>query len=123
MIQQDIRQSLLNDPAIHAIVSDRIFLNNPIQQSGNNPYIVFSRQNKTRDMVSEQNTFQFSVFSQDLVVLQNLCDDIISFFENRKNLNGNEYFSLSLLNQTDGRSRLDNGFYWSTLTFEFKNVT
>lgn len=126
MIETDIRTAVIADPTINAIIGSgsnaRMYLKNPLREPSQ-PYIVFFRISKTRDMVREQNNFRFIAHSKDLVQLETLCDALIDFFENKKDVNNNFYFSVSLVWQNDSRERLENGFYWSMLNFEFKHTT
>lgn len=124
MIETDIRTELTQDPTISAIVSTRVFLKNPIRSEQNgNPYISFSRQDKARNMVSQTDRFQLWVFSTDVVQLETLCDAIINLFEDKRSMNNNKYFSVNLIGQTDSRERLEDSFFWSVLTYEFKQTT
>lgn len=122
MIEADLRAEILADGAVAAIIDDRMFLKAPIHKQTES-YITFHRSGsgKNRTMVSEKNRFQIAAFSYDTEELENLCKAIINALEGKRALNGNEYFSNSLINQTDSDSKLDDGFFWSILTFEFKN--
>lgn len=122
MIEADLKAALGGNAGIAAIVSSRIFLKNPINKQ-TAAYLTYNRQGKSRTMVSEQNRFQLIAFSEDTVELENLCTLIINFLENKKVLNNNFYYSCSLLGQTDSREKLDDGFFWSMLNFEFKHTT
>lgn len=122
MIEIDIRANVLGDSGVAAIVGTRMFLKKPIRKQ-TAPYLVYYRQNKSRDMVSEKNRFQIVAFSDDTVQLETLCTAVINSLEGKKVLNGNNYHSNSLVGQTDSQDKLDDGFFWSILTFEFKHTT
>ncbi|MES2395077.1 MAG: hypothetical protein V4549_03700 [Bacteroidota bacterium] len=119
MIETDFRFELINNGAVTAIIGSRLFLRDPIRPQTSS-YAIYYRQVKNRDMVSEKNRFQITAFSKDTLELENLCQAIINALEGKKVLNSNAYYSNSLLGQTDSRIKLDDGFFWSILTFEFK---
>ncbi len=122
MIETDLRTELLAEASISNIISTRMFLRKPIDVQ-TLPYIEYNRDLKSRDMVSELNRFKIFAFSKDMVQLETLATNIINFLEGKRKLNGNLYFSISLDNQTDAATKLEDGFYWSSLTFTFKNTT
>lgn len=122
MIETDLRTFLLAQPAISTAIGTRFYLEAPIDEP-TQTYITFNRGNKKRDMVSEGNVFQIWVFSQDLLERAQLSNLIIEALEGEVYLNGNHYHKNSFVNQTDGRVKLDNGFFWSLLTFEFQHTT
>lgn len=122
MIEEDIHEELTGEATINSIIGNRMFLKKSIETQ-TEPYITYARNDKTRDMVSESNRFELLLFSKDMVQLETLATNIINFLENKKVLNGNSYFSISLENQTDGSDKLDDGFFWASLTFLFKDTT
>ncbi len=121
MIETDLRATLLANTTVNAIISGRMFLKKPIRAQ-TDPYLTYFRPSKTRDMVSEKNRFQIFAFSKDTLELENLARAIINALEGKKVLNGNRYYSNSLVAQADSDQKLEDGFFWSILTFEFKNV-
>jgi hypothetical protein len=122
MIETDLRTALLAESSISTIIGTRMFLRKPLKKQ-TETYLEYSRDLKTRDMVSESNRFKIFAFSKDMVELETLATNVINFLENKKVLNNNSYFSISLDNQTDGSTKLEDGFYWNSLTFTFKNTT
>jgi hypothetical protein len=124
MVEADIRAELIADAGVSAIVSTRIFLKDPIRKEQSNlPFIAFVRQNKARNMVRQVDRFEIWGFSQDTEILENLCNAVINCFEDKRSLNGNPYFSIALVGQTDSREKLDDGYFWSVMTYEFKHTT
>ena len=122
MIEADLRNHLINDPAVNAIIGSRMFLKKPIDQQ-TQPYLTFSRPVKTRDMVSEENRFRIIAFSKDTEQLEILAAAIIDSLEGKTLLNNNFYYRNSFLAQTDSEEKLADGFFWSILTFRFKHTT
>lgn len=126
MIESDLRAKIIGDAAVSALIgsgsSARMYLKKPIR-TPSQTYLTYHRQNKARDMVSEVNRFRIIAFSQDTLELENLCTAVINALEGETDLNGNEYFSNSFLSQTDSEAKLEDGFFWSILTFEFKHTT
>ena len=122
-ILEDLYFELTNDAAITAITTNqRIFYKNP-QTVPSDPYIVYSRNTKTRDMVTQFDRFQIACFSKDMAELETLANAVITLFEDKRSMNGNEYYSIFLINQTDSDVKLQEGFYFSILTFEFRSNT
>ncbi len=119
-IEEDIRKVITTNTAVAAIISTRMYIVAPIRPLDGNPYAIFNRDSKTRDMVSEKNVFTIVAFAQDFQVLLTLAEKIILALEGKKSLNGNKYYSNSLISQRDGSQKLEDGYFWSTLTFEFK---
>jgi hypothetical protein len=118
----DIKTELEADAGISAIVGNRVKWRNPTRiPSGS--YITLNRQGKERDIANQADKIRMICYSKDMVELESLTDQIISFLEGKTYLNGNNYYMISLLNQTDGDEKLKEGFYWSMLTFQFNTVT
>lgn len=122
MIEIDLRTHLINDATVNVFIGSRFYLKAPIDKQ-TQTYCTYNRQNKGRDMVSENNRFQIFCFSKDTLELANLTTAIIQSLEDERTLNGNYYYSNSLINQVDSIEKLDDGFFWSILTFEFKHTT
>ncbi len=120
MIETDLRTELLSNAAVTAIIGTRMFLKAPVHTQTQS-YVTFHRQYKLRDMVSEKNVFKVVAFSQDMLELENLCAAIINALDTKTALNTNQYYSNSLVSQIDGPQKLDDGFFWSMMTFEFKH--
>ena len=121
MIEEDLRLSLINEPTISAIIGNRMFLKNPINEQ-DSAYISYIRSDRTRDMVADKNRFKLILYSTSSLELINLTEVVIAHLENRKLLNGTLYYSLSFVNQVDSDEKLKNGFYWTILEYEFKNT-
>lgn len=121
----DFVYELEHAAAITAIVSTRIFYRNPAdEQTATNPYLVYTK-TMQRDMVRESYFFQIAAFSDDLTELENLTNAIIEHFEDRRVMgaSSNEYFSISLVNVTDGREKLKSGHWFNIIMLEVKGVT
>jgi len=120
-ILKNINWELLHDGGIGAIVGSRVFYKNPINVPSDS-YVVFARETRQRDMVSDMNIFQIACFSKDMLVLENMTNAVIDCFEGKKSIGENNDFvySLSLISQTDNTVMLENGFYYSIMTFEIK---
>jgi len=121
----DFVYELENSAAIAAIVSTRIFYRNPAdEQVATNPYLVYTK-TMQRDMVRESYFFQIAAFSDDLTELENLTNAIIEHFEDRRVMgaSSNEYFSISLVNVTDGREKLKSGHWFNIIMLEVKGCT
>lgn len=125
MVESDIRAKIIAAPAVSAIIGSgsnaRMFNKNPIRTQ-TAAYLSYHRNMKTRDMVSQKDRFQIRAFSMDTLELETLCDAVINCLEGQRLLNGNQYYSNSLISQADGNEKLDDGFYWSIMTFEFKHT-
>jgi len=122
MIEEDIRLAIIGNVGIAAIVSTRVFIDNPLnEQSG--PYIVFAKVDRRRDMVSDHSRFKFFVYDSNKTQLLSLVELIVALFEGVKRLNNQNYYSVSLLNNFNGQEMLKNGMYWSVLEYEFKKTT
>lgn len=122
MIETDLRAELLAESSISSIIGTSMFLRDPLDTQ-TAAYLTYNRQSKTREIASEDNRFELFAFSKDMVELETLASNIISFLEGKTELNGNFYFSISLDGQTDGRQKLEDGFYWSSISFTFKSTT
>lgn len=121
----DFVYELENAAAISAIVDDRIFYRNPTdQQSEDDAYLVYTKVTE-RNMVRESYIFQLAAFSSDPDELESLTDALIEHFEDRRVMgaDSNEYFSISLINVTDGRVKLESGHWFNTLTLQVKVCT
>lgn len=124
-ILEDIFYELTHIAGITATVGSGVYYKNPVSDE-NLPdnYIVYSRKpSKRRDMVSDSNIFQVACFSKDTAILETITNAILLHFEDRRRLNGNEYYSMFIINQTDGEAKLETGHLYSILTFEFRKTT
>lgn len=122
MIEEDIRTALIADAGINALVGSRIYKNDPIDEQSAT-YLTFDRPSKERDMVRERNRFRIFVYSKDMDEVETLAGLLIAFFENKTSLNSNEYYKIVFLGQTDNPLRLDNGFYYTLMNFQFDHTT
>ena len=121
----DFTYELEHAAAVLAIVSTRIFYRNPAdEQAAANPYLVYTK-TMQRDMAREAYFFQVAAFAEDLTVLENLTNAIIEHFEDRRVMGSpaREYFSISLINVTDGREKLKSGHYFNIIMLEVKACT
>lgn len=120
--QEQIISALESNPAISSVVGNRIYSRFPLQeQSG--AYICFTRPGRVRQIASNGNRITFRVFSKDLSELEDLSENLLNFFEDRLMVGTDEYFKISLLNQSDVPEILDNGFYFNILFFIFSKST
>ena len=122
MIIEDLRAEIIGDVTIATIVDERVFNRDPIDQQSLS-YLTFDRPAKQRNMIRERNQFRIFAYSKDVDELETLSDAIITLFENKRSMNGNEYFQISLIGQTDNPDVLDSGFYWNVLQFQFDRTT
>jgi len=122
MIETDIAAALIADASINAIISGRIFNRNPIDQQ-TQTYITFDRPTKQRDMVRDRHQFRFFIYSENIDTIETLAQLLIDFFEDKTSLNGNEYYKIAFLGQSDPNVMLENGFYYSLLQFQFDETT
>lgn len=119
---KDLFYELTNEPTIVAFSGTRSFYKNPVSEQSQT-YIVYSAKPKKRDSVSEFRIFQIACFSKDSLELEDLASAVIDYFESKRSMNGNSYYSISLVNQNDPDIKLKNGFYYSILTFDFRQTT
>lgn len=122
MIEEDLREELIGEATISSIVSDRFFYRKPTRAQ-TAAYISFFRTGRARDNVSNHDRMKLVLYSGNANELIELALAVINFLEGRKILNGNQYFSLSFVNQVDSTEQLNNGFYWTMLEYEFKETT
>lgn len=121
-VLEDLFYELTNITALTSIIGSNVFFKNPTGDLEDN-YIVYSRKPKTRNMVSQFNIFQVVAFSKDMKVLDQIANELILHFENKREMNGNSYYSIFLYAQVDGEKKLQSGHYYSILTFEFRETT
>lgn len=114
----DFVYELEHAAAVAAIVSTRIFYRNPVE-APSAAYLVYTK-NSSRNMVAETYTFQIIAFAPEMDDLETLTNAIIEHFEDLRYMgaSGNHYYSISLLSVVDGRTKLDSGHYWNTLSFQ-----
>lgn len=122
MIMEDLRTEIVGDAGIAALVGDRVFNRDPVDQQSST-YLTFDRPAKERNMVRERNQFRIFVYSKDLDEIETLSDLLITLFENKRSMNGNEYFQIAFIGQTDNVDVLDSGFYWNVMQFQFDKTT
>ena len=119
----DIRAELINNAGIAAIVGTRVYWRNPTVAQTEDAYISFSRQTKERDMVRQKDRFQIVCFAKTMSVLDDLSDKVIALFEDKTIVNNHQYFKVYLIAQEDATEKLETGYYWNILTFEFLTTT
>lgn len=120
MTLQDIRLSLLANATIYSKVGDRVFTPQPLK-TPNGTYIEFFRSARNVLDVSDTNDMRFIIYSQDIEELESLVEDVRIHFVGDKVLNGKSFYKIRMVNQTDGRVKLDTGFYFSMIDFDFSN--
>ena len=118
---KDLYYELTNEATIVAFSGDRSFYKNPVGEQ-TETYLVYSAKTKERDIVSEFRIFQIACFSKNSLDLEDFASAIIDHFENKRSMNGNSYYSISLVHQNDPDIKLKNGFYYSILTFDFRQA-
>lgn len=119
---KDLIESLKGNTDITDIVSTRIYNREPIR-TPEGTYLEVYRTNKTRQVASESNILQIFVFGKLVGEMEALSDLIIEHLEDKLVLNTNPYFKCNLVNQADNNIKLDNGFYFNIITFQFQKVT
>jgi hypothetical protein len=122
MIEEDLRTELIGEATISSIVGNRVYFRDPIGAQTQS-YISYFRTKRARDMVSNHDRIKLILFSKSMSELLTLALNVINFLEGKRQLNSNEYYSLSFLNQVDSTEKLKDGFFWTMLEYEFKETT
>jgi hypothetical protein len=120
MIQQDIYQHLENDsPAVKAIADGGFFWRKPnnTKDLKGKDYVVFSRPNLRENDVRTRNLTEFICFSESMETVELLAEALKDNLRGRTVYNGNKYYFTRLLDQVSGKDRLENGFYYSILSY------
>lgn len=107
--------------AIFAYSGTRIFHKNPLKDQTDS-YAVYFLPVLQRLMASQEEVITVRFYSKSSVTLANMYMAAIEHFEDRRYLNSNHYFSISLIGKSETPERLDNGFYFATLNFRVRKV-
>ena len=128
MIATDLSARLAASVAITAFIpSTRMFFNKVLNADfvkNEDNYLSFHRVSESGEGICvEVNRWRINVFDKSALQLENICEAVKNEFKNsNKVMNGEHYFRCSLLSRTDGVVKLEDGFYWSKLTFDFSRV-
>lgn len=107
---------------ISDITSTRIFYRNPLDQPSA-AYLTLLRQARGRTEVADENRFRIVAFSKTMSELDTLATAIIDFFEARNIVGTDTYYKIEFITQLDSIERLNSGFYFNALTFNFRKTT
>lgn len=119
MLYTNIRTAILADTAIATIVSSRVFARKPVTDQTSSYITLLLENNKLND-VSSVALCRMLCFSKDMAEIETLADRLISVLSAKTNLGGStNMYKTRIVNRRDGDGRLDDGFYWTILYFEF----
>lgn len=119
MLYTNIRTAILADTPIATIVSSRVFARKPITDQTAS-YITILLENDKPNDVSSVALCRILCFSKDMAEIETLANRLISVLSAKTNLGGStNMYKTRIVNRRDSDARLDDGFYWTILFFEF----
>jgi len=117
-IYTDLVTALKADSTIYSATGDRIFQRQPLKEPSDT-FINIIQESKTQQVANDDKVIRFFIFSKDMTELETLSVALISLLVDNASLG----FKVALQTQSDAQVKLQNGFYYNTLTFIFKITT
>lgn len=119
MLYTNIRTAILADVTIAGIVSSRVFARKPNTDQSSS-YITILIENDRINEISSVALCRIICFSKDMAQLETLSSRLIATLSAKTNIGGStNMYKTRMVNRRDGDGRLDDGFYWTILFFEF----
>ena len=116
MIFEKIRNEIINNPALFAIFSNRVFYRKPLEEIKSDPYMTMLRQNLDGNDCTDLTQVRFILFDKDAEQLESSADTLRQLFFNKGSIDGDANLFLAVfLSRQDADEQLKNAFYWTIL--------
>lgn len=119
MLYTNIRTAIVADATLVGIVSGRVFARKPLTDQTAS-YITILLENDKPNDVSSVALCRVLCFSKDMAQVETMANRLVTVLSAKTNLGGStNMYKTRIVNRRDGAGRLDDGFYWTILFFEF----